>query len=94
MWARGVSGDFATASNWDPAEVPGPANDATIGAKGTYTVTSSVDETVDSLTIANKNVTLLISGASNYSTFTMTSGGINNGTIELGNLAVLNEGHA
>ena len=92
IWARGVSGDFATASNWDPAEVPGAANDATIGAKGTYTVTSSVDETVDSLTIANKNVTLLISGASNYSTFTMTTGGINNGTIEIGNLAVLNEG--
>ena len=91
-WARGVSGDFANASNWSPAEIPGPANDVTIGAKGTYTVTSSADETVDSLAITNKNVTLLISGASNYSTFTMTSGGINNGKIELGNLAVLNEG--
>ena len=49
-WARGVSGDFATASNWTPAEVPGPANDVTIGVKGNYTVTSSADEIVDNLT--------------------------------------------
>ena len=91
-WAQGVSGDFATASNWTPAGVPGPANDVTIIAKGTYTVTSSADEIVDTLTIANKNVTLLVTGPSNYSTFTMTNGGTNDGTIELGNLAVLNEG--
>ena len=46
---KGVSGDFATTSNWDPATIPGPADDAIIGARGTYTVTSSVDETVNSL---------------------------------------------
>jgi hypothetical protein len=36
------------------AIVPGPANDVTIGTKGSYTVTSSADETVDSLIISNK----------------------------------------
>ena len=77
-WSQGVSGDFATASNWNPAAVPGPADDATVGAKGTYTVTSSIDETVDSLNITDKSATLLINGAS---TFSDNFGGVNDGTI-------------
>jgi hypothetical protein len=86
---KGVSGDFATASNWDPAAVPALGDDATIGAKGTYTVTSSVDETVDSLTIAKTKPTLFITGAS---TFTTTNGGVNDGTILVDNASVLNVG--
>ena len=78
FWTRGVSGDFATTSNWIPAAVPGPADEAIIGANGTYTVTSSVDETVDSLIIAQKHATLFVAGAS---TFAMTNGGLNDGTI-------------
>jgi hypothetical protein len=78
FWTRGVSGDFATTSNWIPAAVPGPADEAIIGANGTYTVTSSVDQTVDSLIIAQKHPTLFITGPS---TFTMTNGGVNDGTI-------------
>ena len=78
FWTRGVSGDFATTSNWIPAAVPGPADEAIIGANGTYTVTSSVDETVDSLIFAQKHATLFITGPS---TFTMTNGGFNDGTI-------------
>jgi hypothetical protein len=77
-WGLGVSGDFATASNWNPAAVPGPANDAIIGAKGTYTVTSSIAESVNSLAILDKSATLLIDGASGFSD---TLGGINDGTI-------------
>jgi hypothetical protein len=77
-WRQGISGDFATASNWNPAAVPGPADDATIGAKGTYTVTSSVNETVNSLTITDKSATFLINGASIFSD---PSGGVNDGTI-------------
>jgi hypothetical protein len=77
-WQQGVSGDFATASNWSPATVPGPGDDVLIGAKGTYTVTSSIDETADSLTIAQKNATLLINGAS---TFSDPFGGVNDGAI-------------
>jgi hypothetical protein len=77
-WQQGVSGDFATASNWSPATVPGPGDDVLVGAKGTYTVTSSIDETADSLTIAQKNATLLINGAS---TFSDPFGGVNDGAI-------------
>jgi hypothetical protein len=75
---KGVSGDFATTSNWDPATIPGPADDAIIGARGTYTVTSSVDETVNSLAITNKHATLFIGGGSSFSD---TFGGVNDGTI-------------
>jgi hypothetical protein len=84
-WRLGVSGDFATASNWNPAAVPGPADDVTIGVKGTYTVTSSASQTVDSLTIADKHATLFINGSS----FTTITGGVNGGTITLssGNIA-------
>jgi hypothetical protein len=77
-WRSGVSGDFATGTNWKPAVVPGPADDVTVGAKGTYTVSSSADETVDSLNILDKRATLLITGGSNFAT---TNGGVNEGTI-------------
>jgi hypothetical protein len=77
-WRFGVSGDFATGTNWKPAVVPGPADDVTVGAKGTYTVSSSADETVDSLNILDKRATLLITGGSNFAT---TNGGVNEGTI-------------
>ena len=88
-WARGRSGDFATASNWNPAEVPGPANDVTIGVKGNYTVTSAADEIVDNLIISNKHAALFITGPS---TFATTTGGVNNGTISADNGSELDVG--
>ena len=88
-WARGVSGDFATASNWTPAEVPGLANDVTIGVKGNYTVTSSADEIVDNLIISNKHATLFITGPS---TFATTTGGLSNGTVSVDNGSELDVG--
>ena len=77
VWRLGASGDFATASNWAPAAVPGSADEAVIiGLPASYTVTSSVNETVDSLAILN--AALSITGASS---FTTTNGGLNAGTI-------------
>ena len=77
LWKLGVSGNFATAKNWSPAAVPGPADDATIAVPGSYTVTSSADQTVDALNILDKRATLLITGASSFSTIN----GVNDGTI-------------
>jgi hypothetical protein len=76
-WKLGVSGDFATASNWNPAAVPGPTDDATIAARGIYTVTSSINEIVDSLNILDRSATLFITGASSFS----TTNAVNDGTI-------------
>ena len=61
-WAHRVSGDYATSDNWSPAVVPGPSDDVSISVNGTYTVTSSVDEAVNSLSILDKHATLLIEG--------------------------------
>jgi hypothetical protein len=83
-WRFGVSGDFATASNWSSAAIPGPADDATIAARGTYTVTSSINETVDSLSILDRAATLFITGASSFS----TTNGVNDGTIIVDNSAL------
>ena len=44
QWHHG-SGDFATAANWNPADFPAASDDAEIDAAGTYTVTSSANET-------------------------------------------------
>ena len=60
-----------------------------IGTRGTYTVTSSIAETVDSLIIGKPHATLFITGASSFMT---TNGGINDGTIFIDNDSALNLG--
>src|SRR5271154_4985633 len=54
LWNAAVSGDFADALNWNPEVVPnttvpdeGDASITVLGPK--YTVTSSADETINSL---------------------------------------------
>src|SRR5689334_16778407 len=83
-WKRPANGDFAVASNWNPATVPGASDLAAIDAIGaTYTVTASADKEVKSLTTA-ATATLLIT---NGSTFTIDNGtgvGANAGTIAIG----------
>jgi autotransporter passenger strand-loop-strand repeat protein len=79
IWASGVSGNFAVAANWNPATVPGSSNDVQISPSGTYTITSSANETVNSLTTAVGATLDLVGG-----TFTINNGtgsGINAGTI-------------
>jgi hypothetical protein len=86
-WARGSSGNFSTAANWTPARVPGAADDALITAAGTYTVSSTVAETVNSIVTA-AGATLAITA----NTFTATSGtfaGANAGKIIIGNGGIL-----
>ena len=90
QWHHG-SGVFATAANWIPASVPGSSDDAEIDAAGTYTVTSSADETVSSLTTVATATLALADG----SAFTMNDGtgtGINAGTIAVGDGAELDAG--
>ena len=51
-WAAAVSGSFAIAANWTPETVPGSSNNVEIVSSGSYIVTSSASETVNSLIIA------------------------------------------
>jgi hypothetical protein len=89
-WLTGKSGVFGLAANWDVGTVPGSGDDAIIDATGTYTVTSSASATVLDISTIN-TATLAITG----STFTLTDGtdgGINAGTITVGNASILNIG--
>src|SRR5467141_709133 len=51
-WINSTGGSWETASNWSTGMVPGAADDAFISAGGTYTVSSSANETVNSVGIA------------------------------------------
>ena len=71
-WSGG-SGNFNTAADWRPNFVPNSGDDVTIAAPGSYTVTATTDETVNTLAVA-ANATLVVSAG----TFTLsTNGGVN-----------------
>ncbi len=72
-WNNPAGGSWGTASNWNPAMVPGAADTALITLAGTYTVTLNVSATVASLTLggatgtqtlSNTAQTLTLNGAS------------------------------
>jgi hypothetical protein len=52
-WIDGVDGDFADGANWSTGTVPTAADNVRITVGGTYTVTSSLDENVHSLTVGD-----------------------------------------
>jgi len=82
VWATSASGNFAAAANWNPVGVPGASSDVQISPTGTYTVTSTANETINSLTTA-AGATLLIS-AGNFTINNGTDSGANAGTILVG----------
>jgi len=86
----GVSGDWATASDWVGGVVPVAGDDVDINATGTYTVTVDEAQAAKSLTIDDADVTvadnstLTMGGA-----LTVTAGlfQLNSGTIVGGTLS-------
>lgn len=62
QWINREGGRWSAATNWNPAQVPGPADTAEITASGTYTVTLDTNATIAGLTIG---------GASGTQTFDM-----------------------
>ena len=79
-WKKGVSGDWTTASDWSTGTVPGAADQASLSAIGTYTVTSSANVNVYSLTTA-AGATLDIAG--NFAAFAGTGAGVTAGKINV-----------
>ncbi len=87
-WLNPTSGDFADASNWSNGAVPAVADNAVITATGSYTVTSTANESVHSIDLG-ANVTLDVGGG----TFTIANGGENDGLIKVEHAgSVLNVG--
>ena len=86
-WKSGVNGNFAVAANWNPATVPGAGDEAAIDAAGTYKVTTSASQAVQSLDTA-AGATLAIAN-SVFIAIDATGFGANSGTIAVGNNAQL-----
>jgi probable HAF family extracellular repeat protein len=80
-WKAAVNGDFANGANWNTGTVPSATDDVNITVAGTYSVTSTANETIDSITTAS-GVTLGIFAG----TFTINGvlGSSNAGTIIVG----------
>ncbi len=63
-WTNMSGGNWSTAANWSPNQVPGPADSALITSNGSYTVALDVSATIASLTLGgvSGNQTLTNSG--------------------------------
>ncbi|HYV19767.1 MAG TPA: MopE-related protein [Verrucomicrobiae bacterium] len=60
-WINPAGGNWNNAANWNPAQVPGAADDAQITLDGTYTVTLDVDAAPGSLTLGGTTGTQTLS---------------------------------
>ncbi len=74
-WANPVNGNWNTAANWNPAQVPGAGDRAFITVDGTYTVAVSAVTTVGGLEVG---------GATGTQTFTNSQNFILNGPGNVG----------
>lgn len=86
-WTSGISGQFGTAADWNPSQIPHAGDDVLIDAAGTYTVTSSIDHKIKTVDIVS-TATLAVNGG----TFTIANGtgtGENAGTIRVADSATL-----
>ncbi len=81
-WTNPNGGDFADTANWGGGVVPVATDNVAIDAAGNnYTVTSTADETVNSLAVAS-GVTLDVTGGI-FTILNGTNAGGNAGTIEV-----------
>src|SRR5437899_165935 len=51
VWTNTAGGDWNTASNWNPNQVPGPFDNAQITNNGSYTATVTIGSTVANVAI-------------------------------------------
>jgi hypothetical protein len=94
-WTTGVSGNFNNSAAWTPNGAPTASNQAIIDATGTYTVTSNVSTTINSLALIS-TATLAISGVGVLFDVIDGTQGVageaNAGTITVGNGATFEVG--
>jgi hypothetical protein len=83
-WSAGNTGNWTTASNWSPAQVPGSSDDALINAPGAYLVTVGT-ATVNSITLNDAPAEISVVGP-----LTINSGlVITAGTLAIGSSGVV-----
>jgi VCBS repeat-containing protein len=88
FWANPVSGNFATAANWSTGVVPTATDDVCIDVDGTYTVTSTVTRTINSLVLGDTGNTSVQTLHISLSSFTVSNGLLSrsSGNLTLQNL--------
>jgi hypothetical protein len=74
-WVNPAGGNWSTPGNWNPAQVPGAADDAQITLDGTYTVTLDADATVASLALGGTTGTQTLSLSAAGRTLTLNGPG-------------------
>lgn len=81
-WNGSSSSDWATAGNWTPNGVPGPADNVTINGSGIQPLLDTI-RTITNFTISGSSTTLDLNTyqLSITGTSTFTSGTINNGAV-------------
>src|SRR5215813_12025096 len=83
-WKNAVSGNWNTAANWDPAQVPTSADDVSIILDGTYTVTIDAAASVNSLTLGGSTGTQTLSLPGNSLTLAAASAVGTHGSVTMG----------
>ena len=69
MWANAGGGNWSSAANWTPSQVPGVSDNAFITNSGNYAVTISADTSVNTVTVGGGSGTQTL--ALNGGTFTL-----------------------
>jgi hypothetical protein len=75
---NGGNGNWTTSTDWTPNTVPGPADDTSIAAAGSYTVTINTAITVHSINISDPKAALQLAAAG---TDTVVAGLSNSGSL-------------
>jgi len=83
VWTNITGGNFATAGNWNPNQVPAAADTAWITNDGTYTVTINTSATIASLMLGGSSGTQTLSHVSGTLTLTGSSVGSDHAVYNL-----------
>jgi hypothetical protein len=84
VWTNTAGGNWSSANNWSPNQVPGASDTAWITNNGTYTVTLNASATVASLTLGGTSGTQSFVVNANTLTLNVASTVGSNGSFNLG----------
>lgn len=83
-WNNPAGGDWGTAANWSPAQVPTSADDVIVDLAGTYTILVTGSRQANSLAVDSGTAVIEVRAISgNHATLTLAAGGTNHGAIRM-----------
>ena len=82
FWNNAISDNFSNTTDWSTGAVPGPADTAVMTVPGTYTISSTANQTVLGINTGS-NTTLTIDNNSNFTATEGTAIGANRGSVQV-----------